>query len=279
MALYYGNQRVCPTIKVGGGQINNQDKTVTENGTYTADTGYTGLGTVTVQVTQPEPDLVDLSVTENGTYTHQGHDGYDTVIVNVPSSQSIIPMDIIDNELLRPSQNFTFTLPNNITKIGALALSYRLYYYITVTSVDLSNITQVATNGLNNAFTRCTNLVDIDLSNLTTVGIFGLQQFCSNCSKLTTVNLSSLSNMMSSSKALQFAFEYCVRLQNLYFPSLNSSSFGSSKDQFNNMLYSVVGCTVHFPSNLQSVIGNWSDVLAGFGGTNTTILFDLPATT
>ena len=33
-----------------GTQINNQDKEITENGTYTADEGYTGLGTVTVNV-------------------------------------------------------------------------------------------------------------------------------------------------------------------------------------------------------------------------------------
>ena len=35
-----------------GSQINNQDKEVTENGTYIADEGYTGLGTVTVNVPQ-----------------------------------------------------------------------------------------------------------------------------------------------------------------------------------------------------------------------------------
>lgn len=39
-----------------GGTINNQDKTITENGQYTADEGYTGLGTVTVNVIDPEYD-------------------------------------------------------------------------------------------------------------------------------------------------------------------------------------------------------------------------------
>ena len=34
----------------GGGEVNNQNKTITENGVYTADAGYTGLGTVTVDV-------------------------------------------------------------------------------------------------------------------------------------------------------------------------------------------------------------------------------------
>ena len=46
----------------GGAVIKNQNKTFTENGTYTADSGYTGLGTVTVnvagsgEVTPPTPD-------------------------------------------------------------------------------------------------------------------------------------------------------------------------------------------------------------------------------
>lgn len=34
----------------GGVEIKNQDKTIIANGTYTADSGYTGLGTVTVNV-------------------------------------------------------------------------------------------------------------------------------------------------------------------------------------------------------------------------------------
>ena len=40
------------TAEAGGTTINNQDKTITSNGQYTADEGYTGLGTVTVQVPQ-----------------------------------------------------------------------------------------------------------------------------------------------------------------------------------------------------------------------------------
>lgn len=69
--------------------IKNQPLTVTENGTYRHATGYTGLGTVTVNVPIPEaeePTLQDLTVTENGTYTPgEGVDGFGKVTVNVES--------------------------------------------------------------------------------------------------------------------------------------------------------------------------------------------------
>lgn len=47
-----------------GEQINNQDKEITTNGTYTADEGYTGLGTVTVNVPQTGDVPVKLFETE-----------------------------------------------------------------------------------------------------------------------------------------------------------------------------------------------------------------------
>lgn len=56
MGLYINGKLVGISLpQPGGGQpINNQDITVTENGTYEAEEGYTGLGEVTVDV--PTPD-------------------------------------------------------------------------------------------------------------------------------------------------------------------------------------------------------------------------------
>ena len=73
------------------------------------------------------------------------------------------------------------------------------------------------------------------------------------------------------------AFAYSA-LTSLSFPALLASSLSSNALQFDFMLEEVEGCTVHFPSNLQSVIGSWNSVTSGFSGYNTTILFDLPAT-
>lgn len=99
-----------------------------------------------------------------------------------------------------------------------------------------------------------------------------------NCYNLTSASfpvLDDINNYMVFAKA----FSGDTALTSVSFGGLKSTSFGSSyTNQFNNMLSGCTGVTVHFPSNVQSVIGSWSDVTAGFGGTNTTVLFDLPAT-
>lgn len=80
--------------------VNNQDKTVTENGVVTADLGFSGLGQVTVNVEPTEEQiaefkaegaeeqkakLVTLDVTENGVYTKE--DGYSRVTVDVQPTE------------------------------------------------------------------------------------------------------------------------------------------------------------------------------------------------
>lgn len=76
--------------------------------------------------------------------------------------------------------------------------------------------------------------------------------------------------------ALTYAFSHCSKLETLSFPAFKA--VGTNTDIFNNMLDGCSGVTVHFPSNMQSVIGGWDDVSNGFGGTNTTVLFDLEPT-
>lgn len=134
-----------------------------------------------------------------------------------------------------------------------------------------------------NAFSGCTHLTMVSFPKLKQIKSSyssDSNQFlnCFNgCTSLVNVNFNSLDEMPHS-KVFSTAFKGCTSLTTLSFPSLKSTSFGSYTNQFNNMLQNVTGCTVHFPSNLQSVIGSWADVTAGFGGTNTTVLFDLTAT-
>ena len=147
-----------------------------------------------------------------------------TKVFNVSGSESVgIPREVSSGGIYQmPSDNFTFSLPANVTGIGSYALA--------------------------DAFQSCSSLTSVDLSSLTTV---------------------------TGSYALSYAFRQCPRLTSLSFPALTTSSFGSYTNQFNGMLNSVRGCTVHFPASIQSTIGGWSSVTGGFGGTNTTVLFDL----
>ena len=156
-----------------------------------------------------------------------------------------------DGVLQFPTEPFSFSLPSNVTSIGDNSLQYALW--------------------------NCTNLTSVDLSSVTSIGESGLRQAFYGCTSLTSTGLDSVTSIDSA--GLSFTFNNCTGLKSLSFPALNSNSFGSYTNQFNGMLDGVTGCTVHFPSNLESVISDWVDVTRGFGGTSTTVLFDLPATT
>lgn len=70
---------------ISGAEIKNQDITIKENGTYTADDGYTGFGTVKVETEVAKNQ--DITITENGTYTPaSGFTGFGSVKVEVEGS-------------------------------------------------------------------------------------------------------------------------------------------------------------------------------------------------
>lgn len=98
-----------------------------------------------------------------------------------------------------------------------------------------------------------------------------------NCTSLVTGRFPSV-NTVSYIGCLSGAFSGCTSLQTLWFYALDTNSFGSRTNQFNNMLSACTNVTVHFPIRIQSTIGSWSDVTNGFGGTNTTVLFDIVTT-
>ena len=70
-----------------------QNKTVTENGSYTADQNYDGLGTVIVNVQGGTINNQDKTITQNGSYTaDSGYTGLGTVTVNVPSGSGDVKL-------------------------------------------------------------------------------------------------------------------------------------------------------------------------------------------
>lgn len=171
-----------------------------------------------------------------------------------------------------------------------------------LTTVDLSSLKRVyGDSAFGYTFSGCTALPSLSLPKLRVVK--NMNYVCQNCTSLTSVSVPSLEMMIkpglgsgfrncsslpsftfskldsiADNSVLSYCFQNCTSLISVSFPALNPGSFGSATNQFYNMLQGCTGVTVHFPSDIQSVIGNWSDVVNGFGGTNTTVLFDLPAT-
>jgi len=167
-----------------------------------------------------------------------------------------VPREIVNNTYQMPSSNFNYVLPSGAKNLGAYALF--------------------------SAFYGCTGIVSANMDSLETCNTTSAMQSCFLlCSNLVTVSFGSLSQIFGSN-ALNSAFVYATKLENIYFNSLTTSSFGSYKNQFSNMMQSTgsnVIHTIHFPSNLESTI----QTLTGyplFGGTNGKVVlsFDLPAT-
>ena len=177
----------------------------------------------------------------------------------------------------RDCTSLTSTGLNNVTVINSRILDGTFSGCTSLTSTGLDNVTSIGDYNLSSTFQGCTSLTSIGLGSTTRIGYAGLRYAFSGCTSLTSVDFSNLTSI--GNYGLEQTFQNCTNLTSIFFPEINSNSLGSNVGQFMQMLSGVTGCTVHFPSNLEAVIGDWSDVTSGFGGKNTTVLFDLPATT
>lgn len=169
-----------------------------------------------------------------------------------------------------------FSAPN-LTSINANNACEKMFSGSTITTADLSAVVSIGFyNTCQDMFSNSA-LSSIDFSSLESIsGTNTFNNAFRSCLYLTSISFPKLDSITASDAFYQ-AFK-SSGITTISFPALKSTSFGSRTDQFRNMLSGVTGCTVHFPSNLQAVIGSWADVTAGFGGTNTTILYDLPQT-
>lgn len=195
-------------------------------------------------------------------------------IDNIPAGGTGIPREV-SNGVYQVPEITSFSLPSNATNVGKYALAYAFDSHPSLTSVDLSSLTTVSgEQAFYNAFYNCKSLTSVDLSSLVTVNgnrAFSFAFYA--CSALTSVDLSSLVNV-TGYMSFYNTFSACSSLTSLSFPALTVSGLGFGSTQFDNMLNGVTGCTVHFPASVQAKI----ETMTGypkFGGTNTTVLFDL----
>lgn len=207
---------------------------------------YTGSGSAT---------LITKSITQNGTYnaSSDNADGYSSVTVNVAGG-SMFGLSL--NNFVGNLNNGILTQKTPITGI-----------------VDLTGVTRIGSYALENVFMD-NQLTGVNVSSITTIDEGGLVNAFNN-NNIRSVVFSSLTYLASG--ALNYTFGSNWDLTSLSFPALTSDSF-EDDTVFDEMLEVDNGVTVHFPSNLEEVIGDWDSVTNGFSGDNTTVLFDLPAT-
>jgi hypothetical protein len=128
-------------VAEGGVELNNQDKTITENGEYTADEGYTGLGTVTVNV-QAE-GIKQFKTIEEMNADPTAEDGDKALVYDVefePSTPSSVftivkfPETVVLDEAITSNAN-CYILLGGKTPASA---SSRLTFSISATSCSIS---------------------------------------------------------------------------------------------------------------------------------------------
>lgn len=186
--------KISPSGGSGGGvTIRNQNKTITENGTYTADSGYTGLGTVTVEVASAGGGGGDIDARIDGTLTE------------VNSGVASIMKSAFSYCGKLTSGNFP-----NATSIGQYAFSY----CNALTSVNSPNVTSIDAY----AFQECRALESADFPKVTSIGDNAFKY----CSAVTSVNFPNVTSIGVT------VFYYCHKLTSVNIP--NAPSIG--KDSF-----------------------------------------------
>ena len=278
----------------GSGSATLITKSITSNGTYNASSDNAdGYSSVTVNVSgggSSSAPIFDGNyfVDSNGSITNliqfTADSGSSRKLFLKPFATSFANNSNVKNWLNEDSTECQDSIVSikkilQIAKITYGNFVYNVSYDATVEYISFRAIEEAIFSG-SKQFQGFTSLKKVDLHNAKKVS---MQAAFSGLSRFEAIDLSSLEDLTTSMAlggAVTTGGAFAnTSIEELYLPALKSTSFGSYTNQFNYMLKGVTGCTVHFPSNLQSVIGSWSSVTSGFGGTNTTILFDLTATT
>lgn len=245
--------------------INNQDKTITENGTYTADEGYTGLGEVIVNVEGGTPPkkytghadvegLRAIGWTDEEIQNFQDNcifwnEEDDDIYKLTDDEKNDIAMEAVNTRYLPKSKtNISLTNYNAMIGVPKITLDYSNNPKNLTGCYSLKVIPEI--NGSSNvagvgAFQNCFGLreikkMDIVLTNTSANSMF---QYCYNLEKVPTFDtnrVTSMSNM----------FQGCHSMINA--PDLDTSNVTNMNYMFSNC-YSLMNVPLYDTQKLTSM--------------------------
>ena len=247
----------------------------------------------------PNITTVDMSNVERVGYNSCTTMFYESGISSIDLSNLKDIMQEGCQEMFRSCQNLTTIDLSSLKQVANYGCQSMFADCLNLISADLSGL-QLHNGGLYNTFGGCTSLTNVNVSGVISCPEWGGFSSCFNgCTSLTSINLGSLvyagegcfsyafggcTNLASVnlSKLIKIysgcfndTFTNCTSLTTLSFDNLAYSTEDYSTS-FDNMLNGCDGVTVHFPAEWQTDMENWDSVQNGFGGTNTTVLWDLP---
>ncbi len=276
----------------------NQNKTITENGTYTADSGYNGLGTVTVNVPSTSSSKYGISIDSMlGDPDANGK----LLAPTVSSPNFVLPSNIIDlgNNSLdgrfannSSIQTAVFQGVKNITGNNALSRCFSQSTIQTVSFPELENVT--GDSALYQLFYFCSSVSSITFPKLKTIGnpvggAYGGSNgqhfsYWYSTGSLTELSFPELTSIYCTGSASFYGtFYYCTSIKKFYFPKLTQITYGSSASSSNQSAcnYIFSNCSalteIHFGSANQAAIEATTgySTIWGRGAGNATIYFDL----
>ena len=175
---------------------------------------------------------------------------------------------------------------DKLKSISGTQACYRMFSAIKTTTISLPSLESVyGTQSCQEMFGSSTattvnlpKLVVAQTSN--TLANYGaLQNMMASSTNLTAFNIPSLKSILGVN-TMRGVIASCSSMTSLSFPAVNPNSFGDKTNQFVGMCSNIPNITLHFPSNVQSVIEGLVgySTTAPFGAVAGTVLFDLPAT-
>lgn len=197
---YDVTERETVEVSVPEREIVLQDKTVTENGTYTADNGYDGLGSVTVNVASSgggeditkyveiiqnnAVNFEDSNITEVGQYAFAYKTNLKTLsLPNLATSNTRVfsNCNSLTSLSIPKMSGYTYqymaaycaALTSADVKQASYVSSYSFYGCAALTKLEFNRVTTIATN----AFNGCTKLATLILRSTSVVSLGGTSAF------------------------------------------------------------------------------------------------------